>query len=31
MDCDLAVYGSGVIAYMLETAADFDGDVFPDS
>jgi len=30
MDCDLAVYGNGVIAYMLETAAEFDGDVFPE-
>jgi hypothetical protein len=30
MDCDLAVYGDGVIAYMLQTAAEFDGDIFPE-
>ena len=28
MDCDLAVYGDGLIAYMLNTSASFDEDVF---
>jgi SAM-dependent methyltransferase len=31
MDCDLIVYGDGMIAYMINTAAEMDSDIFADS